>query len=149
MKTEIEEYLAATFSDKEYHKRPWITCKDGAGVSVQAGEGFYCAPRVGRLRHYHKVECGYPSVVPPDSWKEYAEEWTRRKGDLWRNIKLLLWAVRNKYPASKSIYWRRLTRPMPTQTVYAYMPIEIAQDYLDAHGGIDWEKTMARKDEMK
>jgi len=28
-----------------------------------------------------------------------------------------------------------------TETVYGYMPVEVAQDYLDEHGGIDWEKT--------
>jgi len=147
MKTEIEEYLAATFSDKEYHKRPWITCKDGAGVSVQACEGMYCAPRVSGLRYYDKVECGFPSVVPPDSWKEYAEEWSANKFKVFKR-----WAravLKEKYPTLKRIYWAQLTRPLSTQTIYPYMPVDVVQDYLDAHGGIDWEKTMARKDEMK
>ena len=33
----------------------------------------------------------------------------------------------------------------PTKTVYPFMPIEIAQEFIDAHGGIDWEKSLEDK----
>ena len=51
-----------------------IICVDGTEISVQASSGHYCSPR-DDYGPWYKVECGYPSVAPPDTWEEYAEEW--------------------------------------------------------------------------
>ncbi len=47
-----------------------ITCKDGESLSVQASEYHYCKPRENR-GPYFCVEVGFPSVEPPEKWKEY------------------------------------------------------------------------------
>jgi hypothetical protein len=47
-----------------------ITCKDGESLSVQASEGHYCKPRRNR-GPYFCVEVGFPTVEPPETWKEY------------------------------------------------------------------------------
>ena len=61
-------------------ERPWqvqrIVCKDGADLSVQASRTHYCNPRDNDGPYTH-VEVGFPSVAPPESWREYAEEWER------------------------------------------------------------------------
>lgn len=49
---------------------PHIRCEDGTTLSVQAGEHLYCAPR-NNEGPWVEVEVGFPSVSPPDSWKEY------------------------------------------------------------------------------
>lgn len=52
-----------------------IYCGDGQSVSisVQASESAYCTPR-DNLGPWTEVECGYPSVTPPDPMMEYAED---------------------------------------------------------------------------
>ena len=56
---------------------PHITCADGTTLSVQASSNHYCTPRTHR-GPYSKVEVGYPSVAPPDSWADYFDgEWGR------------------------------------------------------------------------
>ena len=39
--------------------------------------------------------------------------------------------------------WQEYTEDWenPTKTIYAWMPIEIAQEFIDAHGGKDWKKS--------
>ena len=64
---------------------------------------------------FSTIEAGYPTVEPPDSWLEYAEGYD---------------------------YDRHFA---PLQTVYAYMPIELAQEFIDLHGGIDEDKTFSEK----
>ena len=81
--------------------RPRIICQDGESVSIQAGQFTYSAPREDGLNNYSAIEAGFPSVAPPDSWLEYAEDVDNLTG-----------------------------------TVYAYLPVEIAQEFIDAHDGI-------------
>lgn len=50
-----------------------IVCADGATVSIQAGEHIYCTPR-NNYGPYTHVEAGFPSVDPPASWHEYADD---------------------------------------------------------------------------
>jgi hypothetical protein len=50
-----------------------IVCADGASVSIQAGEGTYCTPR-NNIGPYTHIEAGFPSVEPPASWREYADD---------------------------------------------------------------------------
>ena len=42
--------------------RPRCECKDGFSMSVQAGFGCYCYPRVSGSLAYYSVEIGYPSA---------------------------------------------------------------------------------------
>lgn len=30
----------------------------------------------------------------------------------------------------------------PTSTVYAWLPVELVNEFVNAHGGIDWSKTL-------
>ena len=55
---------------------PRLILADGASLSVQAGGGFYCLPRDNK-GPYTKVEVGFPSETPPETWKEFAEEWDK------------------------------------------------------------------------
>lgn len=56
--------------------RPRIVCKDGFSMSVQAGEGIYCAPRMCLDNgEYESVEIGFPSNEEP-LINEYAENST-------------------------------------------------------------------------
>ena len=50
-----------------------LVCADGASVSIQAGAGIYSTPR-DNVGPYTHVEAGFPSVEPPPSWREYAED---------------------------------------------------------------------------
>lgn len=52
---------------------PQIICKDGAKFSVQASQYHYCTPRIDE-GPYSKVEVGFPTVEPPASWIQYAED---------------------------------------------------------------------------
>ncbi len=49
-----------------------IQCADGASVSVQAGRYMYSTPRQDCGPYTH-VEAGFPSVAPPNSWREYQD----------------------------------------------------------------------------
>ena len=145
--SDIQEFLRQTKEIDDFGSitmqavRPRIFCNDGESVSIQAGRTAYCKPRVDTARHYTHVEAGYPSVVPPLSWKEYAEEWDQ---GLWDQVVSFIQYTFGKCRSSfmRRVYWDRIKNPMPTQTVYGYMPIETAQDFIDEHGGIDWGKTL-------
>ena len=145
----IEEYLLRTRHRDTFLRRA-ITCKDGATVSIQASAGHYCAPREDGLASYYKVEAGYPSAVPPKSWWKYAEDTT--KEDKRRIMRFLLAMCSNSFKYKMSLR-QKITRALnlvgsifksPLQmTVYPYMPISVAQEYIAEHGGIDWEKVGA------
>ena len=51
---------------------PRIKCADGASLSVQASRRCYCEPR-NNWGPYVTVEVGYPSVDPPESWRDYID----------------------------------------------------------------------------
>lgn len=129
--------------------RPVIRCKDGESVSIQASETHYCSPRESGLRRYGTVEAGFPSVTPPDSWRKYAEDWERiglrcMLKDIWRSTGRQLWRkyVLRKEHAWVSMFlvkvaWLKFIKPAGTQTIYGYMPIKTAYEFIEAHGGID------------
>jgi hypothetical protein len=66
----LESYLQDLINRKMYQH---IVCADGATVSIQAGAGIYSTPRDNRGPYTH-IEAGFPSVEPPASWREYAED---------------------------------------------------------------------------
>jgi len=59
----------------------WITCADGTILSVQASSTHYCSPRY-NSGPYSRVEVGYPSVAPPDTWREFFDgDWDKDPTD--------------------------------------------------------------------
>ena len=53
--------------------RPYVLCKDGFTISVQASEFHYCTPRINGAVKYETVELGFPNIE--DSLIiDYAEE---------------------------------------------------------------------------
>ncbi len=52
-------------------RNPWIICKDGFRMSVQAGQTLYSKPK-DLADRYEEVEIGFPSE-PEELIKEYAE----------------------------------------------------------------------------
>ncbi len=79
-----------------------VVCADGASVSIQAGVGIYSIPR-DNVGPYTHVEAGFPSVDPPPSWREYAED-------------------------EPSLDLRN--------TVFAYMPYDCVDEFINVHGGL-------------
>lgn len=84
-----------------------IRCQDGFEISVIAGYGTYCSPRLAiddapPWGPFKEVECGYPSERPEpwDQWSWYAE-------------------VSND----------------PTGTVYRYVPVSLVRLLVEIHGG--------------
>lgn len=53
--------------------RPYVKCKDGFGISIQASDGHYCTPRVNGDVIYEEVELGYPNMED-ELIAEYAED---------------------------------------------------------------------------
>ena len=72
----LKEWLKNTYkvSFGYQETRPRIVCKDGFSMSVQAGEGIYCIPRVNLSSGgYVEVEIGFPSEKE-DLICRYAED---------------------------------------------------------------------------
>ena len=96
------DYVRYARSTHTYAKQiPRITCTDGFGLSVQAGELLYSTPRddAGPWTH---VEVGFPSERPEpwDVWAKYVDD-----------------------------------QDKPTDTVYGYVPVAIAEALIALHGG--------------
>jgi len=45
--------------------RKRVICKNGFSVSIQAGTGAYCSPRLNNVDSYTHVELGFPSDPDP------------------------------------------------------------------------------------
>ena len=87
---------------------PRITCKDGFSISVQGSSFSYATPRVDNPPNgYTHVECGFPSTTPKTAELRGYAEGFGYDDDL-------------DY----------------TETVYGYVPVEVVEAELDAHGGI-------------
>ena len=132
---------------------PRIWCKDGEDVSIQAGEYLHCTPQ-DDCAPWSEIEAGHPSCKPPESWKEYAEEWDKKFSDriryVWWNIKhsaeayfrygqegnkyinLIKGAIRGAKRGVPS-----LLRPQPCNTIYNWIPIERVKEFIKIHGGED------------
>ena len=87
----------------------WIRCADGFKVSVIAHWGAYCAPRPG----FGEVPRDYPGPYT---------------------------AVEVGYPSERPEPWAEWAKYVedaesPTETVYAYVPVELVRDLIVAHGG--------------
>ena len=153
---DVQNFLQKTQPEVEYQGgleyqpgRPWIYCNDGEGVSIQASRTHYSFPRENDSELYFEIEAGYPSAIPPKSWITFAEDKTRK--DKKRLVRFYWGMFANgfKYEMTVKNKLGRLQRALqsffksPLQmTVYGYMPVKIAQEYIDEHGGIDWKKTI-------
>ena len=69
----LETVMAINSSIFKHRTYRRIVCADGASVSIQAGECPYSTPR-NNYGPYTHIEAGFPSVEPPTSWRDYAED---------------------------------------------------------------------------
>ena len=97
---------------------PHIVCEDGFTMSVQVGYSLYSEPKKVAKR-YSKVEIGYPSDHEPLIEK---------------------WAEFTPFEDDEE--------PDYTDTVYPYVPVEVADKVLKKHGGIDLIETLRRFGDM-
>ena len=67
-------FLCGYTAEGYKHPRKRIVCIDGATVSVQASCAHYSLPRACVPGKYFKIEAGFPSVAPPESWMEHCED---------------------------------------------------------------------------
>jgi len=123
-----------------------VYCKDGAYVSVQASCSHYCSPRYNYGKWY-EVECGFPSVIPPVSWRPFAEQWNV---SIIERIKRFIRAcnIVSEWATQPSDYFRtyrreftRMILPPPRTTVYGYMPIENVKEFIKLHKGEDTKRS--------
>lgn len=152
----INEYLkqyeiVEELNGYTYRKNaPLIKCKDGVNLSVQAGAMLYCTPRTD-YGPYSKVEVGFPSIRPPDAWEEYYDgggwQVTGIIGTLarWLNDRSMIWwgikeSVRTKR-INFSLRHKLSLRDNATNSVYAWIPIELVNEFIESHGGIDYDQT--------
>jgi hypothetical protein len=138
--------------------RPLIYCKDGVTLSVQGSETHYCSPRMSFRDYYYEMEVGYPSIRPPDNWEKYYDGvwqknwfnrvWYSRKS-IWYAIKKVIDSLFSKEKSLDAWYLKHLldTKDNATTSVYGWVPIELIQEFIEAHGGIDEEKTFKGGDE--
>lgn len=105
--------------------RTRIVLADGESLSVQANEYAYCHPR----SNLSWIDLGYYDVP----YYEYEIG----------------------FPSFVDATWLEYAEQpeKPTDTVYGYVPADVVQQVLDAHGGIDVEATLLfkqkREDERK
>lgn len=78
----VNKFLKETLEQHEYvfdknvivqDIRPYVKCKDGFGISIQASDGHYCTPRVNGDVIYEEVELGFPNMED-ELIAEYAED---------------------------------------------------------------------------
>ena len=105
----VKEYNSAMQEMKISHN-PYVVCKDGFTMSVQAGQSCYSVPK-DVADKYEEAEIGYPST-PEVLIKQYAEimdvEEASVEDDSWL-----------------------------CDTVYPYVPVNIIDKVIRKHGGID------------
>ena len=143
----VNEYLKSTMSYKETNTslgklqsiRPRIECADGFSLSVQAGQYMYCSPRQDGMESYRKVEVGFPSERPPETWAEYfSGEW--RDHNIKSYLKYLFSNLSIRFAIKRGIwaYLKRLLKysDPTTESVYAFIPVEMVDALVKSHGGI-------------
>ena len=103
----IKEYSINPNGVMKVSRNPKLVCKDGFTMSVQAGEALYSSPR-DVADEYEEAEIGFPSSPEPLITK-YAEDWEVEGDDDQRLC----------------------------DTVYPYVPVELIDEVISKHGGID------------
>lgn len=154
----INEFLKKTWFPIDFEvleMRPRIYCADGFSVSIQTGKLLYCTPRTNYNIPYTRVEAGFPSERPSNSWEEYAEDgWEeptfigRIKRILRDNCRFSLIKMAIQSHRWRLAYYRfiALISDDATTTIYGYIPVDLVNKELELHGGIDWKETMRQKE---
>lgn len=115
----LQEYLMNSrdvkslrvIDDYEFARSPRIICADGFSMSVQANHGAYCLPRT-NIAEWTHVEVGFPSAKPEEFY-EYAES-SGYNDEEDGSVEFMDY----------------------TETVYPYVPIELVEACIAAHGGM-------------
>lgn len=152
------DWIVCTPVKEREFPTPRVICNDGETLSVQAGQCIYCTPR-DDFGPWDKVEVGFPSVTPPDSWEEYYDgEWKTRTRKLftthWKYV--LSWNRLEYYEGmTKKLggWWRNLKRELyrvfaskGCDSVYGYIPVELVREYIELHGGEDTDASFAQRE---
>jgi hypothetical protein len=156
----LQEFLSKTCSMKKvsgysYQEiRPRIICNDGQSLSVQASDGHYSHPRLNGDYTFSEVEVGYPSIRPSKEWERYFDggKWNALGilgffQNVVHNWSMILYSVKNK--SWKMLFSHYLTtKDNATNSVYGYIPVELVEEFINSHGGIDQQKTFAKKEKQ-
>ena len=108
--------------------RDHLICKDGATISVQAGAGLYCDPRLNWASSYSAVEVGYPTGLT-ESDKE------------------MLWPFSNA--VQEKLYFKTDSLEDWQNTIFPYVPSNIVEAIVDAHGGLADHSELASDEEIE
>jgi len=121
----IAEYLQKTETRTGW-VRPHVICKDGFRVSIQFGPGLYCNKYDDDLNYIPGVGT---CINGRFNFKYKPEDYK---------------TVELGYPSDVVNSWLCYAEDedQPINTVYPYVPIELVQEGLDEHGGIDFEKSI-------
>ena len=103
----VKEYSINPDGVMKVSRNPKLVCKDGFTMSVQAGQSLYSTPK-DVADEYEEAEVGFPSSPEPLIVK-YAEDWEVEGDDDQRLC----------------------------DTVYPYVPVELIDEVIHKHGGID------------
>ena len=103
----VKEYSINPDGVMKVSRNPKLVCKDGFTMSVQTGQSLYSSPR-DVADKYEQAEVGFPSSPEPLITK-YAEDWEVEGDDDQRLC----------------------------DTVYPYVPVELIDEVIHKHGGID------------
>jgi hypothetical protein len=166
------DWILNTDKDERIYTAPRVICNDGVSLSVQVGEGLYCTPR-DNYAPWSKVEVGFPSATPPNTWAEYFDgEWhstifSRFFGSGYNYLDRTKAAFRVFGQFGKRKYyngWIEITKaiirdlkrvwhmgviaPVGCDSVYGYIPVDLVREYIELHGGEDTEACLAQFDEI-
>lgn len=111
------DYFNGSMDENVPTTRTRIILADGESVSVQANEYCYCHPRSNL------------------SWIDLS------------SFSIPYYEYEIGFPSFVAQEWMEYAEQSekPTDTVYGYVPADVVQKVLDAHGGIDVEATLAFK----
>lgn len=146
----INEFMKETFKVIDLGEfsfselRPRIFCRDGTSLSVQGSHSHYSSPRRDGTMFF-EVEVGFPSVRPPKEWGQYFDgEWMElslvgRIKYIYKNFSMIAFYIKRKNFRGAYEY---IVRDNATNSVYGYVPVDLVQEFINIHGGIDVEKTL-------
>jgi hypothetical protein len=152
----FEKTLVLNNLEESYYSRqsirPRIVCKDGTSLSVQASRTHYCKPRYDDCIPYFSVEVGFPSIRPPEEWREYFDGRWQKLGlagyikRIWKDKSSIYWNLKHLQGLGRWRLKQLLSfKDNATDSVYGYVPVELVEDFINSHGGIDEEVTFKPK----
>jgi hypothetical protein len=112
-----------------YFNCPMVICKDGFNISLQISNGNYCSSENGYRElgiDWQEVEFGFPSKNDKDIWI-YSEKYNSSSWD----------SDGNEIPFNEENF-------DVTDSV-GMIPIDVIQNILNNHGGIDWSATLSNE----